>query len=101
MRSRGAVFLKLVQVALAAAVAAGVTMGPPASHAQPDSDTQQGFREAELIIEARPGASIDAINARYGTTTVRRLNGTNFYRLAIPANKSRRKWLKMIAGDPD
>src|SRR5215831_1680253 len=102
MRPWDNMFLKPLRVTLAAVLAVGGFAAlPAASQANPDANSGQGVRQAELIIEARPGASVDEINARNRTTTLQRLNGTNFYRLGIPAKKSERKWQKMIARDPD
>jgi len=59
------------------------------------------FRRGEVLVELRPGASIDSINAQYGTTTIQRIYGTNFYRLATPKNKKENKWRKKIAKNSD
>src|ERR1051325_1911736 len=59
------------------------------------------FRRGEVLVELRPGASIDSINAQYGTTTIQRIYGTNFYRLATQKNKKENKWRKKIAKNSD
>ncbi len=48
---------------------------------------RQEFRKGEIIVEIKPGATIDAVNARNRTTTSQWLFGTNFYRLSIPKGK--------------
>jgi hypothetical protein len=48
------------------------------------SQAQNGlddFRRGEVLVEIKPGASIDAINERYGKYKIQRIYGTNFYRL--------------------
>jgi hypothetical protein len=59
------------------------------------------FRRGEVLVEIKPGASIDAINLRYGTSTIQRIYGTNFYRLRTPNGKKEVKWRKKIAKNSD
>jgi len=59
------------------------------------------FRPGEVLVEIRPGASIDAINERYGTSTIQRIYGTNVYRLVTPKRKKEAKFRKRLANDPD
>jgi subtilisin family serine protease len=59
------------------------------------------FRKGEVVVELKPGGSIEAVNARNSTTTRLRIYGTNFYRLAVPAGKKDKKWRKRLAKDPD
>ena len=59
------------------------------------------FRKGELIVEVSPGSSIDIINARYGTTTIQQIYGTNLYRLRTPNGKKENKWRKRLAKDAD
>ncbi len=59
------------------------------------------FIKGEVVVEIRPGASIDAINALYGTTTKQRIYGTNIYRLATPKGKKEKKYRKKIAKNDD
>ncbi|HWO02935.1 MAG TPA: S8 family serine peptidase [Blastocatellia bacterium] len=59
------------------------------------------FRRGEVLVEIKPGASIDAINAQYGTSTIQRIYGTNFYRLGTPKGKKENKWRKKIAKNSD
>jgi subtilisin family serine protease len=102
MSLRSAVFSKLFAATLAAVLACGGTvLFPVASRAQSDANNVQDFRDSELIVEIRPGASVDAVNQRNRTATIQRLNNTNFYRLGIPNKKNLKKWQKMIQADPD
>ncbi|MFY9607752.1 MAG: S8 family serine peptidase [Blastocatellia bacterium] len=55
------------------------------------------FRRGEVLVEIKPGASIDSINQQYGTSTIQRIYGTNFYRLSTPKGKKETKWRKKIA----
>jgi hypothetical protein len=64
-------------------------------------DAENKFTEGEVIVELKPGASIDGVNQRLRTTTLERLYATNFYRLAVPINKSAKKWRKKLAKDQD
>lgn len=59
------------------------------------------FTRGEVIVEIQPGASIDAVNARFGTTTVKRLYGTNFYLLRTPNGKKEARWRKRLAKDTE
>jgi hypothetical protein len=68
------------------------------------SQAQNGlddFRRGEVLVEIKPGASIDAINERYGTSTIQRIYGTNFYRLGTPKRKKEAKFRKRLANDVD
>jgi subtilisin family serine protease len=68
------------------------------------SQAQSGiedFRRGEVLVEIKPGASIDAINERFGTSTIQRIYGTNFYRLVTPKRKKEAKYRKKLAKDPD
>jgi hypothetical protein len=60
-----------------------------------------GVRRGEVIVEIKPGASIDVVNARNRTTTFRRIYGTNFYRVLTPKLKKENKFRKRLARDPD
>ncbi len=53
------------------------------------------------MVEIRPGASIDAINVRYGTSTIQRIYGTNLYRLRTRNGKKENKFRKKLAKDGD
>src|SRR5262245_48016350 len=59
------------------------------------------FIKGEVVVEIKPGASIDAINERVGTQTKQRISGTNIYRLATPNGKKENKFRKKLAKDPD
>ena len=59
------------------------------------------FRRGEVLVEIEPGASIDAINERYGTSTIQRIYGTNFYRLHTKNGKKETKFRKKLAKDSD
>ncbi|MGA9771334.1 MAG: S8 family serine peptidase [Blastocatellia bacterium] len=61
----------------------------------------EDFVKGEVVVEIKPGVSIDAINARYGTTTKQRIYGTNIYRLATPKGKKEKKLRKKIAKNDD
>ena len=68
---------------------------------QTRAQTVEDFRRGEVLVEIRPGASIDAINERYETSTIQRIYGTNFYRLATKKGKKENKWRKKLAKDSD
>jgi hypothetical protein len=59
------------------------------------------FVKGEIIVELKPGASIDALNARFGTQTLLRMYGTNFYKLGTPKKKKESKWRKRVSKDSD
>ena len=60
-----------------------------------------GFVRGEVIVEIRPEASIATVNGRNGTTTLRRLFGTNIYRLALPSGQNETDALTLLSADPD
>ncbi|HEY7543625.1 MAG TPA: S8 family serine peptidase, partial [Blastocatellia bacterium] len=76
-------------------------MGSQQVGAQQSQDQPRQFRKGEVVVEIDPGASIDAINARFGTTTKQRLYGTNFYLLRTPKGKKEAKYRKRLERDPD
>jgi len=59
------------------------------------------FRRGEVLVEITPAASIDAINDRYGTSTIQRIYGTNLYRLRTRNGKKENKIRKRLANDSD
>lgn len=59
------------------------------------------FRRGEVLVEVKPGASIDAINERFGTITIQRIYGTNVYRLQTPKRKKENKFRKKLSKDQD
>jgi hypothetical protein len=71
------------------------------SPANPTGADHEEFRKGEIVVEIKPGASIEAINRRQGTATIERIFGTNFYRLHIPQGKSENKWVRRLARDAD
>src|SRR5690242_820169 len=75
-----------------------VTFLSARSHADADA---QAFRDGEIIVEIKHGASIDNVNARNRTPTIHRIYGTNFYRLRTPPEKSNQQWLKRLGRDQD
>jgi hypothetical protein len=70
-----------------------------ASQAQGQSQAQ--FIKGEVVVELQPGAAIEAVNGRHQTKTIQHIYGTNFYRLAIPADKGEKKWRKRLNKDVD
>jgi hypothetical protein len=65
------------------------------------ADDFDDVRRGEVVVELQPGASIEAINARFGTSTITRIYGTNFYRLRVANSKKEKKWRKRLAKDPE
>jgi subtilisin family serine protease len=59
------------------------------------------YRRGEVLVEIKPGASIEAINQIFGTSTIQRIYGTNIYRLLTPKGKKEKKWQKKIARNGD
>jgi subtilisin family serine protease len=59
------------------------------------------FRKGELIVELKSGVAVETINTRWGTTTIRRIYGTNLYRLRTPNGKKEAKWRKRLSRDSD
>ncbi|HET9531598.1 MAG TPA: S8 family serine peptidase, partial [Blastocatellia bacterium] len=92
--------MKLRYTVLVFIIALSVAAPGPARSQSTDPGTPQ-FRKGEVIVEIKSGASIDAINARKGTTTIQQLYGTNFYRLRTPKGKKENKFRKRLSKDPD
>jgi subtilisin family serine protease len=75
-------------------------VAPPVA-VEGDSSYQDNFRSGEIVVTLRRGANVNAFNARHGTTTLERLNGTDSYRLGLPPGADVESFLSTIAGDPD
>ncbi|HXG65830.1 MAG TPA: S8 family serine peptidase [Blastocatellia bacterium] len=71
------------------------------AQAQSPAGAGRGFRSGEIVVEVKPGASIDAVNERHRTTTIQRIYGTNFFRLRTPHDKSEERWRRRVARDRD
>ena len=82
---------------LAAVLLAGL-LGSSDAYAQTGNGE---FVKGEIIVELKPGASINALNARFGTRTLLRMYGTNFYKLGTPKQKKESKWRKRVSKDAD
>jgi len=94
--------LRLLQSIKAASLAVGLLVFTMAFASQAQAqDGIEDFRRGEVLVEIRPGASIDIINERYGTSTIQRIYGTNFYRVATPKKKKEAKFRKRLAADSD
>lgn len=91
--------MKLKKAFLIVSLAVSLTVSLPAG-AQSQEQPRQ-FRKGEVVVEIKPDASIDAVNARIGTTTKQRLYGTNFYLLRTPKGKKEAKYRKRLERDPD
>jgi hypothetical protein len=50
-------------------------------------DPPPEVRKGEVVVELKPDASIEAVNARFNTSTIQRIYGTNFYRLRTPQGR--------------
>ncbi|HXG93191.1 MAG TPA: S8 family serine peptidase [Blastocatellia bacterium] len=99
MKQKQQMFTATVRAALLAIIVFTIAaFFPTGSRAQDGPDE---FRKGEVIVEIKPSASIEAINARFGTTTIQRIYGTNFYRLATPKGKKENKYRKRLAKDPE
>ncbi|HJZ67587.1 MAG TPA: S8 family serine peptidase [Blastocatellia bacterium] len=89
-------FIRLVLMLLAVVFLVTITL--TGSRADSSADIQD-FRKGEIVVEIKPGASINAINKRNRTSTIERIHGTNFYRLRIPEGESEAKWVKRMSRD--
>src|ERR1700754_3607692 len=69
--------------------------------AQAQSGSLQEFVPGEVLVELKPGASIEAVIARYGMSMKQRIYGTNFYNLLTPKQKKEAKFRKRLAKDAD
>ena len=84
-----------VALALIVFFAAGLLPARAQTASLPD------FIPGEVLVEIKPGASIDAVIARYEMRLKQRIYGTNFYRLGTPKDKKEAKFRKRLANDPD
>lgn len=91
--------MKCKQILLATVLALSVAAPFPAQSPAPAS--QREFRKGEVIVELKPGASVDSVNQRIGTTTFQQIYGTNFYRLFTPRNKKEVKFRRRLERDSD
>ena len=91
-------YAKIILLPIAIFLVVGL---PGRSPAQSSASETLEFRHDEIVVEIKPGASIDAINERNRTNTIERIHGTNFYRLSTPPNKREEKWRKRVARDRD
>jgi hypothetical protein len=64
-------------------------------------DDSDSFRPGEIVITLRPGANLNEFNARYGTTTLEQLVGTDSYRLGLPPGVDVESFLDAVASDTD
>lgn len=85
----------IVALALMIILAAGA---PPA---RAQSGTLQAFVPGEVLVEIKPGASVEAVVARFGMGIKQRIYGTNFYNLLTPNGKKEAKFRKRLAKDAD
>src|SRR5215467_14021603 len=90
-----------VPAALAALVVIGAMVLSPGSEAGGAAGTLEDIVADEVVVEIRPGASIDSVNSRNDTRIKTPMNGTNFYLLKIPHGGNPVKWQKRLEGDPD
>ncbi|MGA9771274.1 MAG: S8 family serine peptidase [Blastocatellia bacterium] len=65
------------------------------------TDDGEEFRAGEVVVELKPGATVEAVNERNRTTTIQQIYGTNFYRLRTPSGKKEKKWRKRLDKDKD
>src|SRR5262249_52834531 len=65
------------------------------------SGTLQDFVPGEVLVEIKPGASVEAVAARFGMIIKQRIYGTNFYNLLTPNGKKEAKFRKRLAKDTD
>lgn len=95
-------FNRLTGWAVLATVFFYMTLGSSSrSQVLSPDDTARKFRPNEVIVEIRTGASIDDVNQRNHTTTIRRIYGTNYYRLGIPKDVKEANWIERLKADVD
>ncbi|HKG22875.1 MAG TPA: hypothetical protein VKC34_13325, partial [Blastocatellia bacterium] len=73
--------LSLRKLAKAASGAAVIISLLAAFSVTARAQSPTAFRKGEVVVELKPGASIEAVNARNNTSTRLQIYGTNFYRL--------------------
>lgn len=59
----------------------------------------QSYRQNELVITLRPGASLRDFNARYNTYSIKQIPGTNTYLLGLPSSATVNSKLPEVAAD--
>jgi len=98
-------FSRILSIGLAIVLAAAVFPSRSRIRAADDliaaDEPASTIKKGEIVVEIRPGASIESVNERNRTSTIVQIYGTNFYRLQIPPNKKEKKWRKRLAADPD
>jgi subtilisin family serine protease len=98
MSNKQHTFANLLSVIVLAVIFFFVAGVPPA---QAQSSSLPEYIRGEVLVEIRPGASIDAVMARYDMRLKQRIYGTNIYRLGTPNNKKEAKFRKRLANDAD
>src|SRR5215469_16274227 len=76
----------------------GCTVIRPASASQGPPDN---YVADEISVILAPGGSIDAVNARYGTTVLEQISGTAYYRLGTPGGIDALQMQAEMTGDPN
>jgi subtilisin family serine protease len=69
-----------------------------------DSDgnaTTDGFRAGQSIVRLRHTASIEAVNARHGTTTLATIPVRHLFLLQLPTDRPEAESERQLEGDPD
>src|SRR5262249_5393211 len=92
---------KKIKIAGAALIVMAGLMVAPGPQATAAGDSPQDIVPNQVVVELKPGASIDSVNARNDTRTIKPLHGTNFYLLKTPRAQSAPKWQRLLADDPD
>lgn len=85
----------LVLVALAAACSDGGPASPPGGGDPP------GVVAGQVLVRLAPGAPVDRVNDRYGTTTLLALDDGRTFLLGVPAGSTAAALLAAMATDPD
>src|SRR5262245_2994404 len=57
----------------------------PAPSPAPSASPVQEFQSNQVVVELKPGASIDDVNGRNGTTTTGQISGTSYYLVSAVA----------------
>ena len=76
--------------------------GPPSSPEPPSPPGQPpAFNPEQVLVRLAPGASIETINARYGTRTLEAVEAQRVYLLGLPEGESVDEFLARVIQDPD
>ena len=66
----------------------------------PVPDVVEDFQQSQVVVQVKPGASINDVNHRNGTTTINQIGGTQYYLVGTPPGSDTQAMQTQLAADP-